>query len=72
MGFVRLFWTFAGGLGAPIAGFIRESAGSYIPAFQAAIVIITAGLFCLIFTKPPAHPSLKRSVPAKQYAMAGE
>jgi len=72
MGFVRLFWTFAGGLGAPIAGFIRESAGSYIPAFQAAIAIIAAGLCCLIFTKPPAHPSLKGAAPARQYAIAGE
>jgi MFS family permease len=61
MGLIRLFWTFAGGLGAPIAGFIRESTGSYIPAFQLAIAVIVAGLCCLIFAKPPVHPSLRKT-----------
>ena len=40
MGTVRLFWSIIGGTGAPIAGYIREATGSYIPAFEAAIIII--------------------------------
>lgn len=68
MGLIRLFWTFAGGLGAPIAGFIRESTGSYIPAFQMAIAIIVVGLCCLIFARPPVHPSLRKTGAMAIYA----
>jgi cyanate permease len=59
MGFVRLFWAFVGGAGAPLAGYIRETTGSYLPAFQAAIVVVVLGLIFLIFAKPPVHPSLE-------------
>ena len=59
MGFVRLFWAFVGGAGAPLAGFVRDRTGSYIPAFQAVIVVVALGLICLIFAKAPVHPSLK-------------
>jgi MFS family permease len=65
MGLVRLFWTFAGGAGAPLAGWIREGTGSYLPAFQACIAIVAAGLICLIFAKAPVHPSLKKPQPAE-------
>ncbi|HSW39841.1 MAG TPA: MFS transporter, partial [Acidobacteriota bacterium] len=61
MGFIRLFWTFVGGAGAPLAGFIRENTGSYIPAFKGAIVVILIGLICLIFARPPVHPRLKKT-----------
>jgi MFS family permease len=61
MGLVRLFWAFIGGAGAPLAGFIREETGSYLPAFQGAIGIIIIGLICLIFAKAPVHPSLKEA-----------
>jgi MFS family permease len=67
MGTARFFWAFVGGAGAPLAGYFRESAGSYFPAFRVAIVIIAAGLICLIFAKPPVHPSLK-----KETALEGE
>jgi MFS family permease len=63
MGTVRLFWSIIGGAGAPIAGYIREATGSYIPAFKAAIFIIILGIVCLCFAKPPVHPSLKESQP---------
>jgi MFS family permease len=59
MGTARFFWAFVGGAGAPLAGYIREMTGSYLPAFRVALVIVAAGLICLIFAKAPVHPSLK-------------
>ena len=61
MGTARFFWAFVGGAGAPLAGYARDITGSYFPAFRVAIVIIAAGLICLIFAKPPVHPSLKKA-----------
>jgi len=60
MGNARLFWAFVGGAGAPLAGFIRDGTGSYLPAFQMAIAVLAIGLICLIFAKAPVHPSLKK------------
>ena len=68
MGTVRLFWAFIGGAGAPLAGFIRETTGSYLPAFRVALVIVAAGLACLIFAKAPVHPSLKEEAAAERVA----
>lgn len=68
MGFVRLWWAFVGGAGAPLAGFIRDRTGSYLPAFQAVIAIVAIGLICLIFAKAPVHPSLKEKSAAQQAA----
>jgi MFS family permease len=68
MGFARFFWAFVGGAGAPLAGLIRESTGSYIPAYQAAIVVLAVGLICLIFAKAPVHPSLKAPRTDEVYA----
>jgi MFS family permease len=59
MGTVRLFWTFVGAVGAPLAGHIRDVSGSYLSAFQGAVVVTAIGLICLIFAKAPVHPSLK-------------
>jgi len=59
MGNVRLFWTFVGSAGAPLAGHIRDSIGSYEIAFQGAIAVTAIGLICLIFAKAPVHPSIK-------------
>jgi MFS family permease len=61
MGFVRLFWTFAGGAGAPLAGLVSDTTGSYLPAFRIAIFGITIGLIFLIFATPPVHPSLTKT-----------
>jgi hypothetical protein len=61
MGFVRLFWTFAGGAGAPLAGLVYDTTGSYLPAFRIAILGITIGLIFLIFATPPLHPSLTKT-----------
>ena len=68
MGFTRMFWTFAGGAGAPVAGLVRDTTGSYIPAFQAAIFVIAAGLIFLIFAKAPLHPSLKKQMSTETLA----
>jgi len=68
MGTARLFWAFVGGAGAPLAGYIRETTGSYLPAFRVAIVVVAAGLICLIFAKAPVHPSLKVKSAAERIA----
>jgi MFS family permease len=68
MGTARLFWAFVGGAGAPLAGYIRETTGSYLPAFRVALVIVAAGLICLIFAKAPVHPSLKEESAAARAA----
>ena len=61
MGFVRLFFTFAGGAGAPLAGWVFDRTGSYLPAFRTAIFVIAVGLIFLIFATPPVHPSLQKT-----------
>ncbi len=68
MGYVRVFWFFIGAAGAPLAGYVRDTVGSYLPAFQAVIVIIALGLICLIFATPPSHPSLKKPEPVEAYS----
>lgn len=60
MGYARLFWAFVGGAGAPAAAYIREATGSYFPAFRLVLAVFAAGLVCLMFAKPPVHPSLKK------------
>jgi MFS family permease len=67
MGNARIFWTFIGGAGAPLAGLVRERTESYLPAFYAAIGILAIGLLCLAFAKPPRHPSLNKAE-SSQYA----
>ena len=54
--------------GGWLAGYIRETTGSYLPAFRVAIVIVAAGLICLIFAKAPIHPSLKEKSAAARAA----
>jgi MFS family permease len=59
MGYTMPFTTFLAAIGSPLAGYIREAKGSYIPAFQYAIAVLALGLVFIIFAKPPIHPSLK-------------
>jgi MFS family permease len=61
MGYTMPFNTFISGLAAPIVGFIRDSAGSYIPAFKILLVLLAISFFCILFATPPKHPSLKGS-----------
>jgi MFS family permease len=59
MGFARLFFAIIGSFGAPLAGYVKDTTGSFVPAFQGTIVIIVLGIVCLAMAKPPVHPSLK-------------
>ncbi len=61
MGYTMPFTTFLSAIGSPLAGYIREATGSYIPAFQFAIAVLALGFIFIIFAKPPIHPSLKMS-----------
>ncbi|MBN2241942.1 MAG: MFS transporter [Acidobacteria bacterium] len=72
MGFTRMFWTFAGGAGAPLAGLVWDRTGSYLPAFRTAIFLIAAGLIFLVFAKSPVHPSLQKSRSGEALAEAAE
>jgi MFS family permease len=61
MGYTTPVTTIGSSLGAPIAGYIRDSTGSYLPAFQVCLAMLVLGFLCIIFAKPPVHPSLKNS-----------
>jgi MFS family permease len=59
MGFTTPVTTIGSSLGAPFAGFIRDATGTYIPAFQVCLALLVLGFVCILFAKPPMHPSLK-------------
>ncbi|MBN2419684.1 MAG: MFS transporter [Deltaproteobacteria bacterium] len=61
MGYTMPFTTFLSAIGSPVAGYIRDATGSYIPAFQFAIAALILGFIFIIFAKPPIHPSLEMS-----------
>ncbi|MGD9157992.1 MAG: MFS transporter [Desulfobacteraceae bacterium] len=52
--------TLIGSAGAPICGQIRDMTGSYFPFWKIASILMTIGLLCLFFVKPPKHPSLNK------------
>jgi MFS family permease len=62
MGYTMPFNTFVSALGAPVAGYIRDKTGSYVPAFRVLLVLLAISFFCILFAKPPVHPSLKGKV----------
>jgi MFS family permease len=59
MGYSMPFTIVFSSIGTPVAGYIREATGSYLPAFQFAIAVLVLGLIFIAFAKPPVHPSLK-------------
>ncbi|MBN1834112.1 MAG: MFS transporter [Deltaproteobacteria bacterium] len=61
MGYTMPFNTIISSIGAPIVGYIREWTGSYIPAFKIFLALLVVSFFCILFAKPPVHPSLKTS-----------
>jgi MFS family permease len=61
MGYTMPFNTFISGLGVPITGYIRDICGSYVPAFRILLVLLVVSFVCILFAKPPKHPSLKAS-----------
>jgi MFS family permease len=61
MGYTMPFNTFISSVGAPLTGFIRDTTGSYIPAFRVLLALLVVSFFCILFAKPPVHPSLRKS-----------
>lgn len=61
MGFTMPFTTFLSAFITPVAGYIRDTKDSFIPAFQLCIVLMVVGLILMVFARPPVHPSLKAS-----------
>jgi MFS family permease len=59
MGNTMPFNTILSSLGAPLVGFIRDRTGSYVPAFKLLLALLAVSFFCIVFAKPPLHPSLK-------------
>jgi MFS family permease len=59
MGYTMPFNTFISAIGAPLTGLIRDLSGSYVPAFRILLVLLVIAFFCILFAKPPVHPSLK-------------
>ena len=63
MGYFAPCWAIPSSLGAPFAGYIRDTMGSYVPAWKVFVVIQVIALVFLILAKPPVHPSLKGKQP---------
>ena len=59
MGYTMPITTFVSSLGAPAIGYIRDVSGSYIPAFKLLLALLAVSFFCIVFAKPPKHPSLR-------------
>ena len=52
------FFAVTGSVGAPLAGVIYDHTGSYLLPFSIGFLALLAGLACMIFARPPRHPSL--------------
>ena len=61
LGYFAPCWSLPSSLGAPFAGYIRDTMGSYIPAWKIFIVLLIIALVFLILAKPPKHPSLREN-----------
>jgi MFS family permease len=62
MGYAMPVTIIASSVGGMITGFIRQQTGHYHFAFQLFLVLSFVALLCMIFAKPPVHPSLKNKV----------
>ena len=61
IGFIS-FFAVTGSIGAPLAGLIYDYTGSYMLPFSIGLLALLAGLVCMIFARPPQHPSLSQGV----------
>jgi len=61
LGYFAPCWSIPASLGAPFAGYIRDTMGSYVPAWKCFVVLLIIALICLYFAKPPKHWSLKEN-----------
>jgi MFS family permease len=59
MGYAMPVTIIASSVGGMITGFIRQQTGHYYFAFQLFLVLSFVALLCMVFAKPPVHPSLK-------------
>jgi MFS family permease len=59
MGYTMPFNTIVSSFGATVTGFIFQKTGRYLPAFELSVVLLVIAFICIIFAKPPVHPSLK-------------
>jgi MFS family permease len=59
MGYTMPINILISSFGGTTAGIILDKTGSYTLAFQICFGIMVAGLICIVFAKPPMHPSLK-------------
>ncbi|MBN1277395.1 MAG: hypothetical protein JXA35_07860, partial [Deltaproteobacteria bacterium] len=60
MGYITPFNTIIGSISVPLAGHVRDITGSYIPVFQISVIIMAIAFACIMFAKPPMHPSTTR------------
>ena len=61
MGYTSPITTFVSSIGAPLAGYVYDTSGSYLPAFRLFLVLMVISLICIILAKRPVHHSLKES-----------
>ena len=61
LGYFAPCWSIPASLGPPFAGYIRDTMGSYVPAWKCFVVLLIIALICLFFAKPPKHWSLKEN-----------
>lgn len=60
LGYFSPGWAIFAGFGAPLTGYIYDKTQSYVIAWQIFMVFLFIALVCLIFAKPPVHPSQKQ------------
>jgi MFS family permease len=60
MGYTMPVNIIVSSFGTLVAAGIRQRMGTYIPAFQLSIALLVIALVCIVFAKPPVHPSLKK------------
>jgi MFS family permease len=60
MGYTMPFNTIVSSFGATFAAYIFQKTGKYMPAFQVSIALLAVAFICILFAKPPMHPSLKK------------
>jgi len=59
MGYTMPITILLSSFGPTTAGIILDKTGSYTLAFEICLGAMIVGLICIVFAKPPKHPSLK-------------